>query len=165
MNKRFEVQSPSTRDGPTLSPKGAWAPPGPKKKIWVSKIFRKQKRKGLGPPSQKSWTPQAHHPASPRAHDLGKSIKKTHTHTHSQLSVVSSPTPNGESKKTKKKKRKKEERKVRVRGETKDRKARQRVRKTHSPTPTMPLPTPMSCHRESMMPWSLRAHLIMLVAT
>ena len=104
MNKRFEVQSPSTRDGPTLSPKGAWAQ---KKKIWVGKICRKQKKKGLGPPSQKSWTPQAHHPASPRAHDLGKSIKKTHTHTHSQLSVVSSPTPNGESKKTKKKKKKK----------------------------------------------------------
>ena len=62
---------------------------------------------GPGAPLPKIMNPSAHHPASPGAHDLGKSIKKKKKNT--QLSVVSSPTPNGESKKTKEKKEKKKE--------------------------------------------------------
>ena len=47
-----------------------------------------------------------------------------------------------------------------MRGETEDRDAGQRVRETHSPTPTTtPPPMPTSCHRESITPWRLQAHL------
>ena len=97
-----------------VEPKGGPGPPWAQKKnfFWLVKFSENPKKKGLGPPLVFSSgplpkimnPPPAHHPASPGAHDPGKSIKKKKT----QLSVVNSPTPNEESKKNKEKKRKKE---------------------------------------------------------
>ena len=63
------------RDGPTLIPKGARAPPEPKIFFYYQVKFSENQKKRawaplsflLGPPPKISWTSPAHHPASPRA--------------------------------------------------------------------------------------------------
>ena len=46
-----EINNGGSRDGPRWGPKGAWAPPGPKKKNLVTKFSKKKKNgKELGPP-------------------------------------------------------------------------------------------------------------------
>ena len=159
------------RTDPRWAQRGPGPSLGPKKKnfFWLVKFSENPKKKGLGPPLVFSSgplpkimnPPPAHHPASPGAHDPGKSIKKKKT----QLSVVNSPTPNEESKKNKEKKKKKRKGKgeweARQRIERQD---REWERPTH-PRRRRRHPRP---RRVAVSPWRHEASkpiLILLVAS
>ena len=106
---------------PRVSQRGPGPPLSPKFFFLPSKIFREQKKRGLGPPLvfcsgplpkyHDPPGPPAHHPASPRpmnppspgAHYLGNQLKKK----KKQHSAVSTKQSYGESKKTRVKKGKK----------------------------------------------------------